>query len=115
MNGETVKHVADAAAASVAVGAFMAWLPPLAALFTIVWTGIRIYETETFRRLAMSLAVKGLPGTFPAVWGRPVRSIAAGVALLAFFMWSMWPEPIEVAAAAAVKAIAHLVNGGPGQ
>jgi hypothetical protein len=26
-------------------------LPSIAALFTIVWTGIRIYETDTVQRL----------------------------------------------------------------
>lgn len=36
----------------VAVGALLAgWLPPLAALLTIVWTGIRIWESETVVRL----------------------------------------------------------------
>ena len=41
---ETIKHAADATAGLVTVGAIMSYLPPLAAAFTIVWTGIRIYE-----------------------------------------------------------------------
>lgn len=41
---EASKHVADGAAGLVTVGALMEWLPPLAAIFTIAWTGIRIFE-----------------------------------------------------------------------
>ena len=48
---EPVKHAADALAAGVAVGAVIKWLPPLAALFTIIWTGIRIYETRTVQAI----------------------------------------------------------------
>jgi len=48
---ENVKHAVDAASAGVVVGALMEWLPPLAAAFTIIWTGIRIYETKTVRHL----------------------------------------------------------------
>lgn len=48
---DTVKHVADAAAASVAVGALFQWLPAIASIFTIVWLGIRIWETDTVRRM----------------------------------------------------------------
>lgn len=39
-----VKNLADLAAAGTAVGTLAGWLPNVAALFTIVWTGIRIYE-----------------------------------------------------------------------
>lgn len=48
---ETTKHVGDAVSAFVAVGALASWLPPIAALFTIIWTGIRIYESPTIQRL----------------------------------------------------------------
>ena len=48
---EPVKHAADGLAAAVAVGAVIKWLPPLAALFTILWTGIRIYETKTVQTI----------------------------------------------------------------
>ena len=44
---ESTKHVVDAASIFTAVGSVLAWLPSVAALFTIVWTGIRIYETKT--------------------------------------------------------------------
>jgi hypothetical protein len=37
----------DVAAAMTAVGTFFDMLPSLAALFTIFWTGIRIWETRT--------------------------------------------------------------------
>jgi len=50
---EPVKHVVDGTAAVVAVGAVVKWLPPLAALFTIIWTGIRIYESKTVQALVM--------------------------------------------------------------
>lgn len=47
---EPVKVTADIAAAGVSIGALIQWLPPIAALFTIVWTAIRIWETETVKR-----------------------------------------------------------------
>lgn len=48
---ETAKSVADAASVLTVVGTLMEVLPAVAAIFTIVWTGIRIYETETIQRL----------------------------------------------------------------
>ena len=48
---ETVKEVVDVAAASTGIMALAAWLPPTASLFTIVWLGIRIYESETVQKL----------------------------------------------------------------
>jgi hypothetical protein len=41
------KGVGDAAAVSVTLATMLEWLPALAALFTIIWTAIRIYETRT--------------------------------------------------------------------
>ena len=43
-NVETIKHVADGVAAVTAIGTLMQLLPAVAALFTIVWTGMRITE-----------------------------------------------------------------------
>jgi len=43
-NVETIKHVADGVAVVTAVGTMMQLLPAVAALFTIVWTGMRIIE-----------------------------------------------------------------------
>ena len=48
---EETKEVVDIAAASTGVLALTAWLPPVASLFTIVWLGIRIYESETVQKL----------------------------------------------------------------
>lgn len=48
---ETVKHAVDAVSVVTVVGTLMEILPAVAALFTIVWTAIRIYETDTVQRL----------------------------------------------------------------
>ena len=45
------KQVLDVAAASTSVLSLAAWLPPLASLFTIVWLGIRIWESDTVQNL----------------------------------------------------------------
>jgi hypothetical protein len=38
------KHTLDAAAAIVAVGTIAQWLPPIAALFSIIWLAIQIMD-----------------------------------------------------------------------
>ena len=48
---DTTKHVLDALSVVTVVGTIVQMLPSIAALFTIVWTGIRIYETDTVQRL----------------------------------------------------------------
>ena len=48
---ETAKSVADAVSIVTVVGTLMQVLPAVAALFTIVWTSIRIYETKTVQNL----------------------------------------------------------------
>ena len=48
---ETAKTVTDALSIVTVVGTLMEVLPAVAALFTIIWTGIRIYETDTIQRL----------------------------------------------------------------
>jgi hypothetical protein len=52
MNGpdETLKHIADAASVVTVIGTLTNVLPHAAALFTIIWTSIRIYETDTVQR-----------------------------------------------------------------
>jgi hypothetical protein len=45
------KDVLDVAAASTGVLSLAAWLPPTASLFTIIWLGIRIFETKTCQYL----------------------------------------------------------------
>jgi len=44
---ETTKHAVDALSVVTVVGTLMQILPALAAIFTIIWTGIRIWETDT--------------------------------------------------------------------
>lgn len=43
--------VAEAASFASIVGSIAGWLPPIAALFGIIWTGIQIYESNTFKRV----------------------------------------------------------------
>lgn len=50
MNFEQVKTVGDIASAGIVVGTLTTWLPPIAAGLTIIWTVIRIYETNTVQR-----------------------------------------------------------------
>jgi len=51
MTVEESKEVVDVAAASTGILALTAWLPPTASLFTIIWLGIRIYESKTIQDL----------------------------------------------------------------
>jgi hypothetical protein len=55
---ETAKHVVDALSILTVVGTLVEMLPSIAAIFTIVWTAIRIWETETVQNL---LGRKGAP------------------------------------------------------
>jgi hypothetical protein len=48
---EGTKHVLDGLSLVTVLGTLMDWLPAVAALFTIIWTGIRIYETDTIQGL----------------------------------------------------------------
>ena len=41
------KHLIDGVSVATVMGTLMSWLPAIAALFTIIWTAIRIYETKT--------------------------------------------------------------------
>jgi len=50
-NVELVKTTADALSVVTVVGTLLEMLPSVAAVFTIVWTGIRIWETETVQNL----------------------------------------------------------------
>ncbi len=50
-HNDAVTHAIDALSVAVVVGTLTNMLPSVAALFTIVWTGIRIYETRTVQRL----------------------------------------------------------------
>ena len=51
LDTEAVKSGVDVIAVSATASALMGWLPPLAALATLIWTSIRIYETRTVSSL----------------------------------------------------------------
>jgi hypothetical protein len=44
---EATKYAIDALSVLTVLGTIMSWLPAVAAVFTIIWTAIRIYETKT--------------------------------------------------------------------
>ena len=46
-DAEHAKHILDAVSILTVVGALVDILPSIAALITIIWTGIRIWETKT--------------------------------------------------------------------
>jgi hypothetical protein len=47
---EATKHVLDGISAVTVLGTLTQILPPLAALFTILWTILRIYESKTVQK-----------------------------------------------------------------
>tara|TARA_R110000787_G_scaffold53591_4_gene125421 strand:- start:2041 stop:2232 length:192 start_codon:yes stop_codon:yes gene_type:complete len=57
---ETTKEMLDVAAASTAVLSMAAWLPPTASILTIIWLGIRIYESDTVQKLVQGKTTKSL-------------------------------------------------------
>lgn len=46
-----VKHIVDAVSIGTIVSTLAGWLPGAAALASLVWTCIRIYETKTVQSL----------------------------------------------------------------
>ena len=44
---EAMKHIIDALSVATVLGTLVDMLPSVAAVLTIVWTAIRIYETKT--------------------------------------------------------------------
>jgi hypothetical protein len=48
---DSTKHVVDALSVATVLGTLVEFLPSIAALFTVIWTGIRIWETDTVKRL----------------------------------------------------------------
>jgi hypothetical protein len=48
-SAEAVKHAVDAVSLVTVVGTLVNILPSIAALFTIIWTAFRIWETDTVR------------------------------------------------------------------
>jgi len=51
MATESTKTLVDGLSVVTVVGTIGELLPPMAALFTLIWTAIRIYETKTVQRL----------------------------------------------------------------
>jgi hypothetical protein len=47
---DQAKVIIDASSIVVVAGTLIDWLPAVAALASLVWTTIRIYETETFQK-----------------------------------------------------------------
>lgn len=48
---EIVNTTGNVTAVGTAVGTLAGWLPSIAALFTIVWLGVQIYESKTGQRV----------------------------------------------------------------
>ena len=48
---DSFKHIVDVLSIVTVLGTLADMLPSIAALFTIVWTGIRIWETDTVKRI----------------------------------------------------------------
>ncbi len=61
---ETTKQVIDTLSFATVLGTISAILPPLSALFTIVWVGIRIWETDTVQKLAGQKRRRDAKGRF---------------------------------------------------
>lgn len=51
MNDDSVKTAVDVASFATVLGTLAGILPAIAALFTIMWTAIRIYESATIQKL----------------------------------------------------------------
>ena len=56
--GSEAKTVADAAAVVTTVGTMMEFLPALASIFTIIWLGIRIWESPTVQGMVSKVRKK---------------------------------------------------------
>lgn len=61
---ETTKQVIDGVSIVTMLGTLGSILPPIAALFTIVWTGIRIWETDTVQKLVSKKQKRDAKGRF---------------------------------------------------
>ena len=48
---EEAKTIADAVAVSSGIATLAGWLPDVAALCTIIWLSIRIWESDTIQNL----------------------------------------------------------------
>jgi hypothetical protein len=50
---ETAKMAGDVLSIATLIGSLASFLPAVAALITIVWTAIRIYETDTVQKMLL--------------------------------------------------------------
>lgn len=48
---EQTKHVVDAMSIGTVIATIVQWLPPIAALISIIWGLLRIYESKTLQRM----------------------------------------------------------------
>ena len=48
---DSIKHAVDTVSIATVVGTLTHMLPSIAALFSIIWSAIRIYETKTVQGL----------------------------------------------------------------
>lgn len=55
---EGTKYVGDIITATAVLGTLVGYLPPLAAAATLLWTCIRIWETDTVQRVVTKLKRK---------------------------------------------------------
>lgn len=53
-----LKQLGDGISLGLVVATITQWLPAVAAVFSIIWTAIRIYETKTVQNLLHRLARK---------------------------------------------------------
>ena len=51
MTDHPAKVLLDISAGGTAIATLAGWLPAVSALFTIIWLGIRIFESKTVQRL----------------------------------------------------------------
>ena len=57
-SAEAVKQIADGVAVVTAVGSLINVLPAVAAMFTIIWTGMRIAEMITGKEFSVLIGAK---------------------------------------------------------
>lgn len=50
MQQEQLKHFGDVLSVGTVLGTIAGYLPAIAAVVTIIWTGIRIWETKTVQQ-----------------------------------------------------------------
>ena len=55
---ETTKHAVDAVSVVTVLGTLAEVLPSIAALFTIIWTALRIWEMDTVQSIVKKIRKK---------------------------------------------------------